>query len=634
MLRPVSQSDEPRHAFRFGEFVLDLDRESLSRSGRELRLRPKSLAVLAHLVRHSGRLVTKEELLDAIWGHRHVTEGALTQCLVDIRRAMGDEAREMVRTVPRRGFIFEPEVIADSSMIGPMAMGLRLAGRWRAAIGVLVVMLLVTVGWWGAKYLGIDAVPPGGAAPTASSNSIAVLPFADMSRSGDNAYFADGLTEEVLDSLTQIPGLRVVARTSSFAFKGRNVDIRTVADKLNVTYVLEGSVRKSGNMVRVTVQLVDSRTDSHVWSRTFDRELGDIFSVQSEIAQSVAESLQVSRSGKAGLTVAKRPDPGANEHYMRGNFFWQRRAKGDRDLAEREFRKAVGLDPGFARAWVALAGAFYGRNLAAQTPESEWLPRYKDLLDHALAADPDLAEAHARLVFYFSALRDRKSAEAHWARAKALEPDSVLVLGIGAGWALQRGLYGEAIALQKRAAEVDPLSAVAHANLASYLLAAGRFREAESELRQSLELNPNPDQLTPLLRGQADDLTLSRILQHRYDDALAALAGQPESPARDENLALANWGLGRKAEFSQAVARMSHERGWHAEFRLAEISAFRGEVDKAFMHLQSVNAGFDPGAEDPEADAYIVELRASPLFILLRKDPRWGRLWKKWGKWM
>jgi len=633
MLTPVSQKDEPRRAFRFGDFVLDLDRESLSRNGRELRLRPKSLAVLAHLVRHSGRLVTKEELLDAIWGHRHVTEGSLTQCLVDIRRVLGDESHEMVRTVPRRGFIFESEVTAGPVVTDQVAVNLRPRRRRRAVVGAVAVVLVIFGAWWGARHLGHNASLPDSAAHSALSNSIAVLPFADMSKSGNNAYFADGLTEEVLDSLTQIPGLKVIARTSSFAFKGRNVDIPTVANRLNVAYVMEGSVRKSGNMVRITVQLVDARTDSHLWSRTFDRELGDVFSVQSEIARLVSESLKVSQSRAGGLKVVRRANPQANEHYMRGNFFWQRRASGDRDLAEREFRKAVDLDPGFARAWVALAGAYYARNWVEQ-PESGWLSRYKDMLERALAADPDLAEAHARLTHYFIAVGDRKSAEEQWAMAQTLEPDNVLVLGMGAGWALWRGLYEEAVSLQRRAAEVDPLSSLVHANLASYLLAAGRYREAASELQQSLELSPDDEKPDLQRRTRADDMVLTRIIQHRYDEALAMLAGQAERPIRDENLALANWGLGRKVEYKHAVERMSREGGWQAEFRMAELSAFRGESDKAFEHLRIVNVGFGSDAIDLKRDIYLTSLRLSPLFIPLRNDPRWKQLWYKWRKWM
>lgn len=634
MSTPGSPPDEACRAYRFDGFVLDLDRESLSRNGEELRLRPKSFAVLAHLVRHGGRLVTKEELLDAIWGHRHVTEGTLTQCLIEIRRALGDEAREMVRTVPRRGFIFEPEVSADPGASGAAAVGRRPAWRRYAAIGAATVALVAVGGWWAAGYLGRYASPPAGSGLSAPPNSIAVLPFADLSENGDNAYFADGLTEEVLDSLTQVPGLEVIARTSSFAFKGRKVDIPTVAAKLHVAHVLEGSVRKSGDMVRITVQLVDARRGTHVWSRTFDREMGDVFVVQKEIARLVAETLKVSRSEKGGTTAVAPPDPQAYSHYLRGKYFWHRRADGDRELAEREFRRAANLDPGFARAWAALAGAYYARNLLERPPESGWLSHYRDLLEQALAADPDLAAAHARLASYFAFVGDRKSAEKQWARAQALAPDSVLVLGMGAGWALWRGLYGEAVALQRRAVEVDPLSAVAHANLAGYLLAAGHFEEAASELRQCLELSPNLAKEEQALRGTVEDLVLTRILQHRYDEALTMLAGQAESPAKFENLALANWALGRKAEYERAAARMRHEGGWRAELRMAELSAFRGDADEAFERLQAVNAAFDPQSEDPAWGEYVDALRLSPLFIPLRDDPRWDRLWSKWREWM
>ena len=634
MFKSVIRPAEGRRACRFAGFVLDLDRESLSRSGRELRLRPKSFAVLAHLVRHGGRLVTKEELLDAIWGHRHVTEGVLTQCLIDIRRALGDEGREMVRTVPRRGFIFEPEVTAAPAATDETAARRRPAWLRPAAIGAALLALFVVGGWWGARQLGHAPPFAGAAGRPAPPDSIAVLPFVDLSGSGDNEYFADGLTEEVLDSLTKIRDLEVIARTSSFAFKGRKVDIPTVAEKLNVAHVLEGSVRKSGDMVRITVQLVDARTGMHVWSRTFDRELGDVFGVQSEIARLVAETLRVSLSETGGVAVVKPPDPEAYEHYLRGKFFWHRRGDGDRDLAEREFGQATELDPGFAPAWAALAGAYYARKLLERAPETGWLSRFHEMLERALAADPGLAEAHARLASYFADTGDRKAAEKQWARAQALAPDNVLVLGMGAGWALWRGLYGEAVSLQRRAVQVDPLSAVAHCNLADYLLAAGRLQEAESTLRQCLELSPNMADEEAGFRAIADDLVLIRILRHRYREALAMLDGQAESPARDENLALADWGLGRKAGYRQAAARMSREGGWRAELRRAEVDAFRGDADEAFRHLLSVNDGFDRAAEDPAWGDYVQALRLSPLFVPLRDDPRWEALWSRWRKWM
>jgi len=633
MFTPVSQRTETHRAHRFGDFVLDLDRESMSRNGHEIRLRPKSFAVLAHLVDHHGRLVTKDELLEAVWGHRHVTEGSLTQCLIEIRRALGDEAHEIVRTVPWRGFIFEPEVVTEPAAEGTPGTSGRAWWRY-AVVGAVTLALFVIGGWWGARHLGYDVPLPVGLGASAQANSIAVLPFENLSGEEPNQYFADGLTEEILDALTQVPGLKVIARTSSFAFKGKHVGIPTVADKLNVAYVLEGSVRKSGDMVRITAQLVDAQSDMHLWSRTFDRQLGAAFAVQAEIADLVAETLKLSLAPGSQHAAARSPDPRAYEHYLRGQYFWHRRAAGDRYLAEREFSQAVDLDPGLARAWVGLAGAYDARRQIEGAGDSGLLSRYHEALEKALAADPDLAEAHARLTTYYFTVGDPEAAGEHWSKAQALGPNSVLVLSMGAGWAEMRGLYDEAVTLQRRAAELDPLSAVSHGNLAGYLLAAGRLDEADTEIRQALELSPDLEHEATSLRGAADELVLIQILEHHYNDALTMVGEQPDSPARGENLALAYWGMGRKSDYEQAMARAVREGGWRADFREAEVAAFRGERDRALSLLAAINGRFNHIAKDREAPTFISETRTSPLFIPLRDDPRWQALWDKWREWM
>lgn len=620
MFTSVSRGNEGHGAYRFGDFVIDLDRASLSSGGREISLRPKSFAVLLHLVRNQGRVVGREELLQSVWGHTHVTEDSLTQCLIDIRRALGDEAHEIVRTLPKRGYILEPEVKPADAGVG--------SKRRYLVVGLITLALFVVGGWWGARHLGYDIPLPGDFGVPAPENSIAVLPFENLSGEQDNEYFADGLTEEILDSLTQVPGLKVIARTSSFALKGTKADIPTIADKLDVAYVMEGSVRRSGGRVRITAQLVDARTDTHVWSRTYERGLGDIFAVQSEIADLVARTLKVSRSGLRTVSIAHSPDPEAYQHFLRGEYFWQRRSPGDRDRAEREFRQAVDLDPEFARAWTALAGAYSTKNLLSDSRDPGWLDRYHDMLEKALAVNPNLAEAHARLSDYYYISGDLVRSDEHWKKAQALDPDSMLVLAYGADIASWHGRYEEAVALARRTTQLDPLSAIAHGNLSAYLLAAGHLEEAESELDQAQELSPDPAQEFDY--SLINPRVLIRILQHRYDEALASIEALPEGLGRDQGLALVYSGLGREDDAAEAMARMRAAGGIRSDLGLAEVYAFRGERDRAFKLLESVNARLDVDPRNLVTLECLTDESISPLFIPLRDDPRWRALWDGW----
>ncbi|MGQ0383900.1 MAG: winged helix-turn-helix domain-containing protein [Gammaproteobacteria bacterium] len=278
----------------------------MSRAGVEVHLRPQSFDVLCFLAANAGRLVARNEIFAAVWGGTVVTDDSLTQCLIDIRRAIGDGSREVIRTVPRRGYVFElPVQKSGGSPVSPEPAGM-IARRlfrypWVAVLAAPAVVLLV---WFSVAPKVVDEP---GAAP-ARANSIAVLAFVDMSEGRDHEYFADGVAEEILNLLTRIPELDVVARTSSFSFKGKDTGIAEIGKALDVAFVLEGSVRRSDERVRVTAQLVDAATSTHIWSETCDRNVGDLLAVQGEIAQSVADSLKLTltQGGLAGSAHAMR----------------------------------------------------------------------------------------------------------------------------------------------------------------------------------------------------------------------------------------------------------------------------------------------------------------------------------------
>ncbi len=613
-----------RHkVLRFGEFELDETRGALLRDGHEIHLRPQAFGVLQYLAANAGRLVSKDEIFEAVWGKTVVTDDSLTQCLVEIRRALGDESREAIRTVPRRGYVFEfpVEEIAvspagDQPLAPDSAKASRFPGWLPVTIGIAFAVIAV---WWIVTRDADDAAAGDPQAPRA--NSIAVLAFADMSEGRDHEYFADGISEEILNLLTRIPGLRVVARTSSFSFKGKDADIATIGKALDVAYVLEGSVRQSGDQVRVTTQLVDATTSMHIWSETYDRSIDDLLTVQTEIAASVARSLKITLAEGNSLSAGRAVDPDAYGHFLHARYLHNRRAPGDLTAAEAHFRRALDMDPDYAPAWAGLAGTLLVRIFEDGLDSAAGLEAMGEAVTRALALDPSLPEAQMRAAHYQFHSGNFKKGMEHWDKAMALDPDNVLVLGGSAGVAIARGDYQYAVELQSRAAERDPLNPIVRGNLSSSLARVGRYDEAARELQRAMELSP-----AHARNAVAEGRLL--ILRGRYDEALDVVSGWPEGPDREQALALVYRALGRDDEADAEIARLQSREDWERARRLAEIHAQQNEIDEAFgwvavAHEVEKATALTPGSAKRALD-FVDSLFLRPL----HGDPRWKKfLW-------
>jgi TolB-like protein/DNA-binding winged helix-turn-helix (wHTH) protein len=627
-------SERHDHAGRYGfdRFMLDAGRGTLQGPEGEIRLRPKSYELLLYLVRNHGRLVGREELLNAVWGHAAVTDDSLTQCLVEIRRALGKDARQLVRTLPRRGYLLDVAVtLLDDKPREPVSDGLpamapqreahssSLPGRrWPMPVALMACTAFALVfAWW--TFGQRDAREPDSrdVEVRAAPSSIAVLPFVDMSAERDQEYFGDGIAEEILNLLAQVKDLKVIARTSSFSFKGRTADIRTIAQQLGVAHVLEGSVRKSGNRVRITAQLVDTADSAHLWSQTYDRELDDIFKVQTEIASRVAEVLTATLL--AGRPVAPS-DVRAYEHFLRGRVLFHRRGPGDVDRARQHFETAVELDPGYAAAWTALAGTY-----VVQLGEGDMRPEFGltpaiHAVERALALDPESAEAHMRAAAVRFVAGDEAGAWRHAHIAEGLDPENHLVLGMQAGGALMRGDLATAIELQGRVVARDPLSALNRMNFGHTLLNAGHFEEARREFLAVRELHPD--------RADNADLQLAQVLvlEGRHGEGLEWLQRLPEGDERDGVLAIALHAAGRQAEAETAIRRLGSRTSTLAAIRLAEVYAHRGEPDAAWTWLEESRLRIQQ--ESAFADSRWPQLtRNSPYLRPLHDDPRWQALY-------
>jgi adenylate cyclase len=460
--------------------------------------------------------------------------------------------------------------------------------------------------------------------------SIAVLPFINMSRDEENEYFADGLSEELLNVLAKIRGLRVASRTSAFFFKGKDIDIPTVAQKLNVATVLEGSVRKSGKRVRITAQLIQVATDSHLWSDTYDRELDDIFAVQDDIAQSVVKELRSALLGegsgaaaeakaKAEVQVAaagRADNPEAYRLYLQGRYFVDRMTVADVARGVDYFRQALALEPEFALAWTGLSQAYYIQAGYGWAPVGEGFERARDAAKQALALAPDLAEGHVCLGHVLEGYDwNWNAANAEYQRALALAPGNADVLRAVAGMTRILGGAEEAIELLRKAATLDPLSSSAQRLLGLRCFLVGRYDEAMVALKVALDLNPKSGLVHCFMCA-------TRLAQGHAAEALELAQRESLPDFRLLGIALAQHTLGDKDASDAALQQLGDNHGNEAAYQVAEACGWRCEIDRAFEWLERAYKQRDPGLAMTCSD---------PFFRPLHDDPRWVPFMQKMG---
>ncbi len=491
----------------------------------------------------------------------------------------------------------------------------RRRGVWLAA-GLAGAALAVAGGFWmGHEVRGARAERAGQRA--SQPPSIAVLPFVDMSAGHDEQYFADGLAEELLDTLAQVPQLRVAARSSSFQFKGKGQDLRAIGEELHVATVLEGSVRKDGRHVRISAQLVDVANGFDLWSESYDRELDDIFAVQDEIAQSVSAALKVKLLGKGRPPEAGREgNAEAYNLYLQGRYFSTRRDRNDLEQAVAYFEKAVKLDPGYALAWVGLADAHSNQANMGYIPADVGFATARQEAEKALRIAPDLAEAYAALGWIRASYDlDWAGADAAYKKALSLEPRNATVVRRAATLAGAMGRFDEAVELDHRAIGLDPLSVTSENNLGLHELYAGRLDEAEKAFHRALDLSPD---------FPSAHMFLGRIWLGRSKPASALREMEAEKDPfwHLYGLALVYHALGRTADADRALDRFIGQDGRDGAFQIAEIYAYRGETDKAFEWLDRAFAQRDGG---------LGELVGDPLLVRLKDDPRYPALLKRIG---
>ena len=445
--------------------------------------------------------------------------------------------------------------------------------------------------------------------------SVAVLPFVDMSEMKDQEYMADGIAEELLNLLAQVPDLTVIARTSSFAFKGQNVEIAEIGEKLNVAYVLEGSVRKSGKTLRISAQLIRTADSTHLWSETYDRPLDDIFKVQDEIANSIVQAMQIRLAGgEASRRKGGTLNLEAYQLYLRATSALNQNTQESLDAAGDFLDQAIRLDPGYGMAWYEQATVVSMKTDNAWLDPREGWERVRQLAQHALQLSPDLAEAHARLQWAYMSLDwDWPAAEAEGRRALAIDPTNPGALMAAGRLSATLGRSRDAEKQLRAALVRDPLNPYVIWNLGFAYYRAGRFAESEALYRKLLELEPN-------FLWTRSYLAKSLLAQDQADAALAMVRQEPDQAIRLWFYPVFLQAAGRQAEADEALLAQIAQWADTGAFFIAMTYAHRGDHDRALEWLERAFR---------QKDASLDEIVGEPLFGSLAGDPRFKAFLRK-----
>jgi len=451
-------------------------------------------------------------------------------------------------------------------------------------IGLAALVLVAGVTWLGLRSNRASS-DRASVAATADAppleRSIAVLPFVDMSEKHDQEYFADGMAQELLDLLAKLPQLKVIGRTSSFSFKGHNDDVRQIGEKLGATHIVEGSVRKSGDRVRISAQLVDARSGTRLWAGAYDRSFGDVLALQDEIASGIARALQLAVGADNEHEVRQLRNAEAYTFFLRGREAIDRGDAGMRE-AKTDFEQALVLDPSFFRAQEALALAYVEEVGAGLVSSAAGWPPAIDAAEKTLRLNPKSALAHAILgLEYATNEYEWARADAELNRALVLKPRDPYALYFCSWLAFDLGRHDEAVRLQDAALAIDPLNPDSHQNGAYIHYLMGDLDAAEREFRASLQISPTFESSHRML-GEI------LILRGRAADALKEMQAEPGP--NDVGFALVNHALGRKSESDAAVARMEARADELGAFGVGLVYAYRNDRDHAFEWLEKAIA--------------------------------------------
>jgi TolB-like protein/DNA-binding winged helix-turn-helix (wHTH) protein/Flp pilus assembly protein TadD len=632
----------PGMQLRFGVFELDLRAGELRKHGLRVRLQEQPFQVLAMLLEHPGEVVTRQELHKRLWSADTFVDfdHGLNKAISKIREALGDSAESprFVETVARRGYRFLAEVkVADTPPVHSPESATqprptedarersdvadKLAPKtfpgsliWKVSVMVILLVMASLVTWrlYSWKHL------------SPAVHSLAVLPLESLSNDASQDYFADGMTDELISDLSQISALRVISRTSVMAYKHARKPLPQIARELNVDAVVEGTVLRSGEQVRITAQLIEASSDKHLWSQSYEGELRDTLALQNQVARAIADQIRINLNSQeqAALKNVRVVNPQAYESFLKGRYFWNKRTADSLKVALAYFNQAIDEDPKYAESYSGLADtyALLGDWQYAAMTAKEALPKAKSAAIKALELDSALGEAHNSLAFCLDGFDwDFDSAGKEFRRAIELNPGYATAHHWYAWHLSLLGRYDEAVVEMRKAQNLDPLSIIINADLAELLVLAHSYDESIRQSRKTIEMDPN----FALAHNQLGQAYLQKQMP---DEAIAELQKAVQlsagSPTCIANLARAYAASGKRNEAAKLLSdlkKRSNSNYSHSS-EIAVIYAALGDKNQAMTWLEKgYEERFNPG----------VLLR--PGFDPLRSDPQFQELLRRIG---
>lgn len=608
-----------RSGFTLGDWTVYPLEGRLSRAGEDNRVQPKSMEVLLHLAAVGGEVVERDNVLHAIWGERAVSDEPLTRCIGELRKALGDSRTEprYIQTIPKRGYrLLKPVVPLEPVAAAPASVSSQILspGKLWIALAIVIVGAIGLAVGNRTSDRGEGEATPEVTASTAQ-RSIVVLPFADMSEAGDQEHMSDGIAEELLNLLAGIPELRVISRTSAFSFKGKPVDISDIAEQLRVAYVLEGSVRTSGDRIRITTQLIDARTDTHIWSDTYDRELRDLFAIQDDISAAVANKLELTLLGNAPKT---RPtDPEAYSLFLQARYLHEQPAGDSFQRAFDYYKAALAIDEDYVPAWVWLAALYDDTVNSSALPYEEVGRRAREAIDRALAIDSgDPLALGMSGVLRAAWDEDYETAAAHMHRALQGDPNNPILLRWAAILLVFLGRHEEAIEINEYLFDRDPVGIIAKINLASTYLLAGRWADAA----RVCEIQVAVDEKIGPCRSR---LIVAYLHTGELDKALRHLQAIEGTRMHTRLAAMVFDGLDREDDFLAAIKNLEDALAagdTGLAYWLARTYTITGDTDAA-LHWY----------EEAARQGVLDISPAAAYYNNVRQDPRWIELMQQTG---
>jgi TolB-like protein/DNA-binding winged helix-turn-helix (wHTH) protein len=595
--------------YRFDDFLVDPDNWTLTRDGEEVHLEPVVLKLLIYLISHRDRLVTRQELMDTVWGDTVISESALTKAVARLRKALQDDSSHpsYLETVHSQGFRFIATVEETVKPISSANSGRSAMLRTGLVGATTVIIALMLFNFWPGTS-GDDGPE------TAAIRSVAVLPLRNLTGDPGQDYFVDGLQDILITELSQIPGLRVTSRQSTRRYRASELALTDIAAELGVDALVEGSLLRAGGEVTLTIQLVDGRSDEHHWAQRYERETARLFDLAADIARAIGSAIDLASPPRLPGDSIDRVDPRAIDAYSLGLMHLDRFTPSDLSIAVEQLQQATAIEPRFALAWGQLAAAYVVQSMYGFTPPREAIEMARAAALKALAADPEFYIGHSTLGWVRLWTGDFERACESFAEALRLNPSAPYALHGDADCLMHQGRWDDSIERMRELMVVSPYSSMPSRALGYHLFLARRYDEAIDAVAA--------------MRATDDGLLLHYLLawiywdQGQYDKALAEERWELERRGDAVLLAALDEGLdsdgplGAMRAMAEALVERSTER-YVDPFEIGKTFARAGMVDEA---LHWLNAAVDYGSFE------IFYLALRPDFDVLRDDPRFNEL--------